>query len=111
VNGLPKTPEEFQLWMVEKVGDIHTKQADLLGELRVMTAKHDALEARVDVIVSDAKRALAEVIVNDAEHKALVARVNEIVSNAKSAKNWENGKILASFVVQSLLHVTRFIKP
>ena len=77
---LPKTQEEFQLWMVEKVGEIHTKQAEILGEVKVTTANHDALKSRVDGIVVD----------------------------ARSAKHWENGKFLVTFAIQSAMHLFKF---
>lgn len=76
MSDLPKTSEEFQLWMVEKVGEIHTSQATLLGEVRVASAQHEALKDRV----------------------------TNIEATARTAKHWENGKFLATFFVHGILN-------
>jgi hypothetical protein len=73
MNGIPKTPEEFQIWMVEKVGEIHTTQAVMNGKL--------------DVSIS--------------EHRALEQRVSSIERDNRSARYWENGKILALLLLQA----------
>jgi len=70
---LPRTPEEFQLWMVEKVGEIHTSQAAMAGDLKVAMT----------------------------EHRALKDRVKGIEAEARSAKHWENGKILGLALIHA----------
>lgn len=72
---IPETPEQFQLWMVEKMGEIQTSQASMNGKLDTAIAKHGALEDRVD----------------------------EIVDDARSARNWENGKLLGMGLLQTAI--------
>ena len=76
-DSLPRTPDEFQLWMVQKVGEIHTSQAQLAGDVRVAMTQHKALKDRVDTVVAD----------------------------AKTAKHWENGKLLGLFVVHGIANI------
>jgi hypothetical protein len=57
VSFIPETPEQFQLWMVQQVGDIHTANAAILGEIKTALANHDALEKRVESVEDDAKDA------------------------------------------------------
>jgi hypothetical protein len=75
MNFIPQTEEEFRLWMVEKVGEIQQGQATIAGDIKTSIANHNALKDRVTNIETD----------------------------AKSAKNWENGKFLVTYVVQGLL--------
>jgi len=56
-NFIPETPEQFQLWMVQQVGEIHTANAAILGKIDTALANHDALEKRVGGIEDDAKDA------------------------------------------------------
>lgn len=79
-DSLPRTTEEFQLWMVQKVGEIHTSQAQLAGDVKVAISNHEALKARVD----------------------------EIEREARTAKYWENGKILAMVFIHGLGNVLGF---
>jgi hypothetical protein len=74
-GSIPQTPEEFQFWLVEKVGEIQTSQASMNGKLDTAIAKHEALEGRVD----------------------------EIVDDARSARNWENGKLLGMGLLQTAI--------
>jgi len=62
--------------MVEKVGEIHTTQAQLSGDVRVAIAQHESLKAQVEDIKRD----------------------------QRMAKHWENGKFLATFLVHGLLN-------
>jgi hypothetical protein len=78
-TAIPRTPEEFQLWMVEKVGEIQTSQETIHGDIRVAISNHEALKDRV-VKIEDA---------------------------AKSAKNWENGKFLVTYLIQGLIMIFR----
>ena len=71
MDRLPSTPEEFQIWMVQKVGEIHTDVATVKGDVKVAIANHDALKSRVTNIERD----------------------------ARVAKYWENGKMLAMLVL------------
>ena len=64
----PSNPDEFPIWMVEKIGQIHTQQAEISGKIDVAIAQHAALKERVDVVEAE----------------------------ARTAKHWENGKILLS---------------
>ncbi len=69
---IPQTPEDFQFWMVERVGEIQTSQATILG--------------RIDTAI--------------ANHEALVDRVSNLEGNAKDARKWENIKFTAAGLVQ-----------
>lgn len=77
MNGIPKTDEEFRLWMVDKVGEIHTATAGLSGKIDVSNANHSALQYRMD----------------------------NVEKAAKSAKNWENAKLLIVLGLQGLSRI------
>lgn len=62
--------------MVEKVGEIHTAQAELAGDVRVAITQHESLKQQVA----------------------------DIKANARTAQHWENGKILATFLVHGVLN-------
>jgi hypothetical protein len=76
---LPKNQEEMNLWLFKKLNDMELSNETLHGDVRVSIANHDALKQRVGNIESD----------------------------AKSAKNWENGKFLATYVLQGLIFLIR----
>ncbi len=81
MNGqVPSTPEEFQLWMVQKVGEIHTSQAQMAGDLRVAVSEHRALKTRVDSIERD----------------------------ARVAKYWENGKFIVLGSIHAFANALKF---
>jgi hypothetical protein len=74
-GSIPQTPEEFQFWMVEKVGEIQASQATALGKLETATANYSSLEKRVSSVEDD----------------------------ARSATRWENGKFIAMGALQTIL--------
>lgn len=69
----PRTAEEFRIWMVQKVGEIHTSQAAMAGDLRVAVAEHGSLRERVTAMEKE----------------------------NQTAKYWENGKILGLLLIQA----------
>ena len=76
---LPKNQEEFNLYFFNKLNEMDKSNETLHGDVRVSIANHVALKERV----------------------------SDIEDDAKSAKKWENGKFLATYVLQGLVFLIR----